>query len=334
MKRLAPTSAVARRNPSAHRALLYLAIFLFSSFALRGDSRASFLPQLQRGQILLYEIHGRLDRNVKTESGISSSRGPQQLKGDLGSHIRLTILDVHAAKPQPYVSAQVELQPGEGVPKQAPGAPAPKITFDILSRGQLGRIHGLDDLSPEQRLLWQFWVARFAFAWTLPDGGMKLGEKSKYDDPELDNSLIANLVWEREITYVRTDSCPVLPAETCAVFLTHSTLKQKSSVKDSTPEDFRLHELKTFGTAHGDNQAITYVSLKTGLVLRANEDVLQSMDVTVMKTDGTNGVHYTVDASSHFETLLVPSPTPPPATPPSATSPSAGPPSTTPPPSR
>ena len=80
MKLRPPISAFTRWNLSAHRALLYLAIFLFSSFALRGDSRASFLPQLQRGQILLYEIHGRLDRNVKTESGISSSRGPQQMK--------------------------------------------------------------------------------------------------------------------------------------------------------------------------------------------------------------------------------------------------------------
>ena len=199
------------------------------------------------------------------------------------------------------------------MPKLEPGSPAPKITFDILSRGQLGRIHGLDDLSPEQRLLWQFWVARFAFAWTLPEGGMKLGEKWKYDDPELDNSLIANLVWEREITYVRTDTCPCFPRKPAPSFLTHSTLKQKSSTKDSTPEDFRLHELKTFGTAHGENQAITYVSLKTGLVLRANEDVLQSMDVTVMKTDGTNGVHYTIDASSHFETLFVSHSAPPPS---------------------
>ena len=40
--------------------------------------------------------------------------------------------------------------------------------------------------------------------------------------------------------------------------------------------------------------------------MRANEDVRQNMDVTVMKADGTNGVHYTIDASSHLETLFVP----------------------------
>jgi len=64
--------------------------------------------------------------------------------------------------------------------------------------------------------------------------------------------------------------------------------------------------LKTSGTANGENQVIAYISHRTGLVLRANEDVRQNMDVTVMKSDGTNGVHYTIDANSHLETLFVP----------------------------
>jgi hypothetical protein len=29
------------------------------------------------------------------------------------------------------------------------------------------------------------------------------------------------------------------------------------------------------------------------------------MDVTIVKADGTNGVRYTIEASSRFETLLV-----------------------------
>lgn len=294
----------------AGRFTFYAAIILFCGGAIRGDSRATFIPKLQRGQTLFYETHGRLDRQVKTESRVSNSRGPQQLQGDLSSRIRLSIQEVRAAKPQPLLSVQMELMPGADTPNPRATIPVSKLAFDILDRGQLGRVTGLDDLSPEQRLLWQFWVARFAFAWTLPPGGMKPGEKWKYEEPELDTSLIANLIWEREITYARDDKCPVLPVETCAVFLTQSTLKQKSSTKDSTPEDFRLHELKTSGTARGENQAITYISRKTGLVLRATEDVQQNMDVTVMKSDGTNGVHYTIDATSHFETLFVPPPTP------------------------
>jgi hypothetical protein len=295
----------------AKRAALLAVMLASTALALRGDSRAVFLPQLKSGQSLLYEAHGRFDRKVKTESRVSSMLGPQELHGDLSNQIRLSIREVIPGKSRPIFTAQTEIQPGEGTSTGSTTLPSPKLSFNILANGQLGDINGLDNLSPEQRLLWQFWVARFAFGWTLPQNGIKLGEKWKFEDPELSDSLIAGLVWERETTYASNDKCPVFPGETCAVFLTQSTLKQKSSTKDSTPEEFRRKSLKTFGTAQGTNQVICYISLQTGLVLRAKEDVQQLMDVTVMKTDGTNGVHYTIDASSHLETLFVPQPAAP-----------------------
>jgi len=284
------------------------ALALLCAANLRSDTRPLFVPQLKSGQTLLYEVHGRLNRSVKTESRVSTFFGPQQLQGDLSSQIRFTVQKVSAGKPHPVATAQTELLFIASPHGNPTTAPAQKLTFDILGSGQLFKIEGLEDLTPEQRLIWQFWIARFAFGWTLPPSRLKPGEKWKSEEPETSDSLIANLVWERETTYSRDDQCPVVPAETCAVFLTQSTLKQKSSTKDSTPESYRLHELKTMGTAKGTNQAIAYISLKTGLVLRANEDVQQSMDVTVMKSDGANGVHYNVEATSHLETLFVPQP--------------------------
>jgi hypothetical protein len=292
--------------------LIFVAAVLVFAASLHGDARARFLPQLRRGQMLQYEVRGRVNRIVKTESKISSMRGPQQLQGDLSSLVDLSIQEVRAGKAQPWISAQIELRPGAGTPNPRATTPVSKVSFNILDRGQLGDVTGLDLLSPEQQLLWRFWVARFAFGWTLPAAGMKPGEKWKYEEPELDAALIAELSWEREVTYVQDDRCPVVPADTCGVFLVQSTLRQKSSTKDSTPEDFRLHELKTSGTAHGGNQVIAYISKKTGILMRASEDVKQDMDVTVLKIDGTNGVHYDVEATSHFETLFVP---PTPATP-------------------
>ncbi len=292
----------------AKSAAALFALVPLCSVALLSDVSPLLLPQLKPGQTLLYEVHGRLNRSVKTESRVSRFFGPQQLQGDLSSQIRLSVQKVSSGKPHPTATLQTEVLPTTSVPSSSPSSPIQKLTFDIFGSGQLGNVKGLDDLSPEQRLIWQFWVARFAFCWILPPKRLKPGEKWKFEEPELNDSLIANLVWERETTYVRDDQCPIFSAETCAVFLTQSTLKQKSSTKDSTPEGYRLHELKTSGTAKGHNQVITYISRKTGLVLRANEDVQQSMDVTVMKTDGTNGVHYTIEATSHLETLLVPQP--------------------------
>jgi len=289
-------------------AAILAVLVIFWVVKLSGDTRRSLLPQLIAGQTFLYEVHGRVNRSVKTESRVSSLRGPQQLQGDLSNRIRLSLVNTTTGKPRPVVTVQSELLPAAPAPDSSPSSPTLKLSFEILGNGQLAKLQGLDDLSPEQRLLWQFWIARFAFGWTLPNTRLKPGQKWKFEEPELNDSLIANLVWERETTYARDDQCPVFPAETCAVFLTQSALKQKSSTKDSTPDSYRLHELKTFGTAKGTNQTITYISQKSGLVLRANEDVQQSMDVTVMKSDGTNGVHYTVEATSHLETLFVPPP--------------------------
>jgi hypothetical protein len=126
------------------------------------------------------------------------------------------------------------------------------------------------------------------------------------------------LHWARESLYVRNEPCQAGelsisgeisaangPSDTCAVLLTTATLKQKSSPKDATPEDFKLRELKTMGTAKGTNEVITYISLTSGLVVRATEEASQQMDVVVAKADGSNRVHYNVDAKSRSQVLLI-----------------------------
>jgi hypothetical protein len=89
------------------------------------------------------------------------------------------------------------------------------------------------------------------------------------------------------------------------VLLTTARLVQKSSAKDATPETFKTRDLKTMGTAKGTNEIITYISLTTGLVVRATEEANQQMDVVVAKADGSNRVHYNVVATSHSEVLLL-----------------------------
>ena len=51
---------------------------------------------------------------------------------------------------------------------------------------------------------------------------------------------------------------------------------------------------------------MVYISRKTGLLLRASEDIQQALDVTIAKADGSNQVQYLVEVNSHFETVFVP----------------------------
>ena len=126
-----------------------------------------------------------------------------------------------------------------------------------------------------------------------PMGTSNTGEAWKSTEVEQAPSPIARLQWEKEATYVRDEPCAPVPCppreitalqlmlspETCAVILTRAILKQKSSPKDTTPGDFKLHGLRTTGTANGTNETISYISLQTGLIVRVTEDAKQFMDV-------------------------------------------------------
>jgi hypothetical protein len=206
------------------------------------------------------------------------------------------------------MAAETQLLPEDSSASATSSAPAhtAKIDFTIGGDGNLSRADGLDDLDPQQRMAWQFWVAQFAFGWTLPASGAKPGEKWKTTEVETAPTPIAKLVWERETTYVQDEKCPIVPDQQCAVFLVTATLKQKSSPQDATPEDYKLNQLKTSGTAKGTNQGAIYISRKTGLLVRATEDIQQSLDVTIAKLDSSNQVQYLVDVTSHFETVFVP----------------------------
>lgn len=285
--------------------VLVLGVTVCSMAVAASDNRVVLLPKLQTGQKMRYESHARLERHVKTESRIVTLLAPRELKRDLLAAFTVSIKQIQRLDDRPTVAAVAELDAVADGGSPEAGA-KPTVSFTIEENGQLSRADGLDSLDPEQRLAWQFWVARFAYGWTLPADGVKTGEKWKTEEPEETPTPMAGLVWERETTYVQNDNCPILPAEVCAVFLTEAKLKQKSSPEDTTPEEYRRQQLKTFGTAKGTNEAVTYISLKTGLVVRATEDVQQYMDVTVAKADASNQVHYEITVSSHFETVFVP----------------------------
>ncbi len=307
-------------------------IFLLAIVAANaGDNRVRLLPKLQAGQTLRYLIRYRSDKNVKTESNVAAPMAPNAVQLDAHGLLQIDVLDLQQAGGKSTIHARGQfLTLDSGVWLKKPGDKKPQwqvqrmdpedksIEFTISQDGSVEKVRGLDSLFPEQQQAWQEWVARFAVAWTLPADGVKIGEKWKSEQAEPAGAPIAGLNWARESTYVRNERCSAQqlsvtgevsassgPTDTCAVLLTTATLKQKSPPKDATPEDFKIHELKTMGTAKGTNEIITYISLKTGLVVRATEEANQKMDVTVAKADGSNRVHYNVDAKSHSEVLLV-----------------------------
>jgi hypothetical protein len=296
-----------------------------------GDKPSHLFPNLHPGQKVIYLIEYRSEKKVKTESRVVAPMAPNASQLDAHGLLEIEVLGLQPAGTKMSVQARVRfltLNSGVWVKKDGDKKPnwdaqridpdAKTLEFTISPDGSVEKVTGLDSLFPEQQQAWQEWVARFALAWTLPHDGLRIGEKWKSEQPETANSPIAALYWARESVYVRKEPCHASelsfegtvssaggPPDTCAVLLTTATLKQKSSPKDATPEDFKLHELKTMGRAKGTNEIITYISLATGLVVRATEEAAQQMDVVVAKADGSNRVHYNVNATSRSEVRLV-----------------------------
>jgi hypothetical protein len=299
--------------------------------------RVVLFPKLSVGQTFRYQIGYRATTNTNTESTVAAPMAPTggQTNANLLLQVEVDDLRVDAGRTVARLRTQI-VEPDAAIPKamasdanassnsgQNPndatksGKRGKKVEFVLHADGQVTDVEGLDRLSADEQAAWQEWVARFGGGAALPEKGIKPGDKWKAEEP-ITNALLASLSWEKESEYVNDAPCGAMnltpqadlasgaqSQETCAVILTTAILKQKSSQKDATPEDYKLHDLRTMGLATGKNETITYISLKTGLVVRATEDAKQSMNVIVAKTDGSNRVHYTIDAESHAQVMLL-----------------------------
>lgn len=298
--------------------------------AAQNPERVILFPKLSVGQTIRYQIGYRAQTQTNTESTVAAPMAPTggQTDARLLLQIQVEDLRIEAGKAVVRLLTRI-IEPDAMAPVSNATEPnqAGKsdkrdktVEFTLHGDGQVTDVAGLEKLSSAEQSVWQEWVARFGGGAAFPERGVKPGEKWKSDEP-ISGALLSGLSWEKESEYVNDAPCSAMKMtqqgdlaaaeqtqETCAVILTTATLKQKSSQKDATPEDYKLHDLRTMGIAKGKNEIITYISLKTGLVLRATEDADQSMNVIVAKSDGSNRVHYMIDAESHAQVLLLAEP--------------------------
>lgn len=299
--------------------------------------RVVLFPKLSVGQTIHYRIGYSAKTNSTTESTVAAPMAPtggqtnenllllvevEDLRIDAGrtvARLRTRIVEADAAVPN-AMGSDVKAPPNSTqnpTDSQKSSKHEKTVEFTLHADGQVTDVEGLDRLSAEEQAAWQEWVARFGGGASFPEKGIRPGEKWKTEEP-VPNALLTGLSWEKESEYVNDAPCAATkltpqgdlaagaqPQDTCAVVLTTAILKQRSSQKDATPEDYKLHDLRTMGNAKGKNETIAYISLKTGLVVRATEDANQSMNVIVAKTDGSNRVHYTIDAESHAQVMLL-----------------------------
>ena len=319
-----------------------LASFFIATFfaapltsAHSSSDRLQLFPRLTAGETLTYEVSYRNDKEAKTESSVvmaGSPGSPPDISVDVRGILRLEVLGIATQGSRAVIHARTWFQPlnSDAAMKPPDNLPAPPdqmqkqdpkgvaVEFTILPDGRVDQVKGLDALSPEQQQAWQQWASRFATSAAFPRDGVKLSQKWKSEESEKSASPIAKLTWMRESAYLRNEPCRASqmtvqgdvvdsgqPPETCAVIQTTAKLKQKSSPDDATPEDYKLHELQTTGTAGGRNTTLLYISIQTGLLVRSSEQADQTMNVTIAKADGSNRVRYDIHAKSNTEIFRI-----------------------------
>lgn len=290
------------------------------------SSRVRLIPRLLPGQSFQYFVSVQRSRDIKTESRVVIPNVPsgERLSVLIGVHVEVLAraggaLRLRATLESPFPASQTI-----AAPKPSTNVtPPPIVEFSLQDSGAAANISGLDALSLEQQTAWQEWLAQFASPMLYPSRGVKRGDHWESQEPETAPSPIAQLVWLKKYQYVRDEPCPaaqITPRgdliettnsrETCAVILTTAALKQKSSVRDATPEDYKLSHLRTKGSATGKNEVILYVSRSTGFLMRASETAVQSMAVTIALDDGSNQVHYDIEAQSRARVFFLQSKAP------------------------
>ena len=264
--------------------------------------------QLHPGQILFYRIDFKGSRSTKTESRVISPQTPPTENITASALLQVEIVEASATgfRMKTYYS---ERDPSTGSPQSStPATPSADKMVELLVSpdGTVSQIKGVDQLSPAQQFAWNDWLSRFTSPMAFAKLGAGIGQKWESAEREMASSPIASLFWVKKYQYTRDEPCTATStSQLCAVVLVRATLRQKSAPKNSTPEDYKLRNLKTRGTASGQNESVLYISRSTGLLVRSMEDAQQSMDAIIALTDGSNEIHYTLNARSHSEVLLL-----------------------------
>jgi len=299
-----------------------LVLAMLAAAAPLEAQRLPSVPSLQAGQALVYRLDLSGSRSTKVESRLTTPQSPPREDLNAQSLIQVQVAEAGAKgfRLKTYLSDRRTAQPSSNAPETQVPSPDKLVEVFIASDGIASQIKGFADLGPAQQIAWTAWLNRFTSLMTFPKRGVRPGQRWKISEEEASPSPIAGLFWERRYEYVKQEGCDSPAkgpagggaghsrpsADTCAVIFVHAQLGQKSSPKDSTPQDYRLRGLKTAGAARGTNSTILYISLKTGLLVRSTEEIEQQMDATVALADGSNRVRYLVEAKSRSQIELLP----------------------------
>ena len=203
------------------------------------------------------------------------------------------------------------------------------VEFGLDGDGSVVSISGLEGLVQDAQALETAgkWISQVTSGPGAPATGVVAGQKWSSTQPA--SLPIGGLSWRTESEYLRDEPCrapvpapdsagaePVVPfgnspgGDECAVVLTRMDLVRGKSADDSTPDDYRKNGLRTSGKWNGSGQSLSYISLRTGMLVGMTQTGNEQMDFT-LTSDTNQTLRYVGAISSRLQVSLTADPVEP-----------------------
>ena len=307
--------------------------------------RIDLRPKRVPGEVLRYQVQLQTVTDTKRTGAISDPQGPSQLAVTWGATIKLEVLatpnppassppsksadnkKTGTGSPAPSIPLRIRTTYEHSAANVKSDSPDPQaeyiersykrledqvIEFTIGTDGHVSDVHGLEGIIDDDKVRQaaEQWVAQVSGP-AVAAGGVALGQSWNSAQPA-ESMPLAGMIWRSNSTYVRNESCR--PAESttsadggelCAVILTRQSVVPRKQLRDPTPEDYRRNGLHTSGTWAGSGESLSYVSLRTHLVVSVTQDGSQQIDFTVTNSSGQS-IRYAGKIETHSRVALLP----------------------------
>jgi hypothetical protein len=282
------------------------------------QNRLHLAPKLVPGQALRYQIDARTLTTSRSSGRIENPQGPSKSEVNLAAVVRLEILSSAPDAPlrirttyekSSAVATSDSFDPSLAVlQEQYRKLEGRSFEFSLDAQGNAANFSGLNGMFPDEKsaAAARAWFSQLATGVDLPREGIILGQSWSSERTNVAGMPLLGLTWRTESTYLRDEPCaPAAPADTCAVIRTRLSVTQRP-LRNATPDDYRRRNMRTSGKLSSSGESISYISLRTGWLVRVSQTSSEETDIVLIATDGGSQLRINGRVESTTRITLLP----------------------------
>lgn len=281
------------------------------------QNRLHVSPKLVPGLSLRYQLDARTVTTSRSSGLIENPQGPSKSEVALAATLRLEVLPSAAGAPlrirttyekSSATATSDAFDPSLAVlEEQYRKLEDRSIEFSLDAQGNPVNYSGLEGLFPDEKsaAAAREWFSQLASGVELPRAGIVLGQSWSSVRTNVAGMPLLGLTWLTESTYLHDEPCgPAAVGDTCAVIRTRLNVTQRP-LRNATPDDYRRRNMRTSGKLASSGESLSYISLRTGWIVRVTQTSLEEMDVTITATDSGSKlrINGSVQSTTHISLL-------------------------------